>query len=119
MVEALLALLRAGGVPDPTAAWAVDIVSLYITGVAYERSIYAAREWTPEQESAFHDSVHQAFAGVSPERFPSLSRTLPYMTAGTPDERFRFGIDVLINGLLNTPPPLPATGPDPARPAQP
>jgi AcrR family transcriptional regulator len=108
MVEALLDLLRAGGVPDASAAWGADVLSLYVTGVAFENSIYESRKWTPAEESAFHESVYGVFRDLSAEEYPNLSRLLPFMTTGTREERFGFGLDVLINGLLTTPAPEPS-----------
>jgi AcrR family transcriptional regulator len=108
IVEALLDLLRAGGVPDASAAWGADVLSLYITGVAFENSVYESRKWSPAEESAFHESVHAVFRDLPADRYPNLSRVLPFMTTGTREERFGFGLDILVNGLLTTPAPEPS-----------
>jgi AcrR family transcriptional regulator len=105
IVESFLALLRAGGVPDATASWGADVLSLYITGAAFENSIYAERKWSTAEQAEYHESVHRVFRDLSPAEFPNLTQVLPWMTSGTSAERFRFGLDVLLNGLLTTPAP--------------
>ena len=37
--ERILAILREGGVPDRTAAWVVDLMSLYVGAFAFEESL--------------------------------------------------------------------------------
>ena len=44
-------------------------------------------------------------AALPPDRFPLLSTMASFLTVGSGDERFEFGMDVLINGLLATPEP--------------
>jgi AcrR family transcriptional regulator len=108
IVDALLGLLRAGGVPDASAAWGADVLSLYVTGVALERSVYAARGWTEEETDEYHEAVHRAFAAVPADRYPNVAALVPFLTTGGAEDRFRFGVDLLVNGLLHTPPPAPA-----------
>ncbi len=102
VAEALTAALRAGGVPDASAAWAVDILMLHATAVAFEHSIQVEEA---QDEAAIVADVTARFAALPPERYPNLVTLLPAMTAGGGDERFAFGLDLLINGLLTTPAP--------------
>ena len=48
--ESMLSLLKAGGVGDQAAAYAADLLSMYITAIAYEQSLYAQLYTDPEHE---------------------------------------------------------------------
>ena len=108
ITETMLALLRSGGVSDQAAAWGVDAMSLYLTGTAIERGVFEERDWSEEQIQAHYDGVVRTFADLSPETHPNLVALIPFLSAGDGDERFRFGVQVLINGLLHTPAPAAA-----------
>ena len=46
------------------------------------------------------DEVYKTFAGLPPDRFPLIAAHAAQMVAGDGDERFRFAIDVVIDGML-------------------
>ena len=100
--DRMLGLLRAGGVDDRSAAWFIDAVSLYLNAASYETSIYL-------EEGREHDEVDEeirdAFSQMDPAEFPNIAALMPMLTAGTGDERFAFGLQLMINGLLTTEPP--------------
>jgi AcrR family transcriptional regulator len=101
IAEAQLALMRAGGVPDQVAAWFVDRLALYIDADAFEGSIYAARlrdGWDPDQ---YFSRIHGYFAGLPAERFPHLVAMADTLVAGDDDERFEFGLDLIVRGLAS------------------
>jgi AcrR family transcriptional regulator len=99
--EYVLSLLRAGGIPGPSAAWFVDVVFLYVNAASFETSIYVA-EGTAE---ALQEDVQQTFRQLDAEQYPTMTSLLPYLTAGDGDQRFAFGLRLMINGLLKTEPP--------------
>ena len=101
--ERMLALLKAGGVDDRSAAWFVDIVSLYVNAVSYETSIYL--EAGDEDHAEIDERLRQAFEQLPADQFPNFARMLPLLVTGTGEERFAFGLRLLINGLINTEPP--------------
>ena len=103
VAESMLSLLKAGGVEDQAAAYAVDLLSTYVNAIAYEHSLYSMMHADPEHEEREVARIAQRFASVSPERFPTLTALGPQMTRGDGEERFALGLDVLINGLLATP----------------
>ena len=103
LTESILALLKAGGASDQAAAYAADLLSMYITAIAYEQSLYATRYSDPDHEMHEVEKIVQRFAALDAERYPALAAVAPFMTRGTEDERFELGMDVLINGLLATP----------------
>ena len=103
VAESMLSLLKAGGVGDQAAAYAVDLLSTYVNAIAYEHSLYRALHADPDHEAREVARIAERFASVSPERFPTLSELGPQMTHGDGAERFALGLDVLVNGLLATP----------------
>lgn len=101
--ERILAILREGGVPDRTAAWVVDLMSLYVGAFAFEESLGLA---SPTGEDLPPDQVLEMirgyFGSLPPERFPHTFAVMEHLTAGDVDERFEFGLDVLVRGLAVT-----------------
>src|SRR5919197_304721 len=102
-IEALLSLLKAGGASDEAAAYAGDLLSLYVTAIAYEQSLYRKLYSDPHHEQHEVERLAERFASLDAERFPTMAALGPAMTRGDGEERFELGLDVLINGLLATP----------------
>jgi AcrR family transcriptional regulator len=98
--EAMLALMRAGGLKDRVAAWVVDLLSLYVMGVAYEDSLTTTTATTPDDLARFMTDMRTYFASLPTERFPNTVALADEMTSGDRQERFEFGLDVLIHGLI-------------------
>jgi AcrR family transcriptional regulator len=98
--ERMLSLMRAGGLPDPVAAQVLDLLSLYVMGIAYEDSLTAMNATTPDDLTRFVAEMRAYFANLPPERFPNTVDLADELTAGDPDERFEFGLEVLIRGLI-------------------
>jgi AcrR family transcriptional regulator len=103
VVESMLSLLKAGGVSDQAAAYAADLIGSYTTAIAYEQSLYAALYNDPEHVEHEIGRITERFAGLSPERYPTMAALADKMTMGDGEERFFLGLDVIINGLLATP----------------
>jgi AcrR family transcriptional regulator len=101
--ESMLSLLKAGGVGDQAAAYAADLLSMYVTATAYEQSLYAQLYSDPEHEQREVVRIAERFATISPERFPTIAALRHQLTTGDGEERFSLGLDVIINGLLETP----------------
>jgi AcrR family transcriptional regulator len=96
-----IGILRAGGVDDRSAAWFIDVVSLFVNAASFETSIYEERGDFDEH----YEEVQGFFGGIDPSEFPNMAALGPALTAGSNDERFAFGIRLMISGLLNTEPP--------------
>jgi hypothetical protein len=103
VTESMLALLKAGGASDQAAAYAADLVSMYVTAIAFEQSLYATRYSDPGHEMNEVEKIARRFATLDAGRYPTMAAIAPFMTRGDGDERFELGMDVLINGLLATP----------------
>jgi AcrR family transcriptional regulator len=100
--ESMLSLLKAGGVGDQAAAYAADLLSMYVTAIAYERSLYDQLHTHPEHKQREVARIAERFAAISPERFPTIAALRDQLTTGDGEERFSLGLDVIINGLLQT-----------------
>jgi AcrR family transcriptional regulator len=99
--EAAMAVLRGGGVPDNAVAWAVDVVGLYIVANAIEGAVYADRQRSEQDRRAYWVQVRDHLAAVPAERFPTIAALAPAMVAGGSEERFAFGLDLIIRGLVS------------------
>jgi AcrR family transcriptional regulator len=101
--ESMLSLLKAGGVGDLAAAYAADLLALYVTANAYEQSLYTQLYGDPDHAMREVARIAERFAAVSPDRFPTIAALRDELTIGDGEERFALGIDVIVNGLLETP----------------
>lgn len=93
-VENLLGLLLAGGLEAQDAAWAADILAAQVTYAAIEAEL---RRPGP---SALADEVTANLDRLPADRFPLLTALADELVTGDVDERFRFAIDVVIDGIL-------------------
>lgn len=109
-VERMLATLRAAGLPDQVAAFVGDLGSLYVAAYAYEQDV------TPVAEPG--DFAAQAGAWLKSlpgDQFPNTVALADLMVAGRGDDRFEWGLDVIIRGLasyLSSPPAADAGWPE-------
>jgi AcrR family transcriptional regulator len=103
--ERILALLRIGGVEEQSAAWFVDVVFLFVNAASYETSIYAEAGRTHEEIDI---PIRERFESLDPAEFPNIVSMVAELTSGDGDERFAFGLRLMIEGLLHVPPPRPA-----------
>ncbi|MER7013954.1 TetR/AcrR family transcriptional regulator [Saccharopolyspora sp. NPDC000359] len=98
--EAMMAILRAAGKSDRVVAFAVDVLALYGTAVAMERT--ADFGLTEAERHERLTQVQQYFAELPPDRFPTITALLPALMSGTDEERFEFGLSLLVQGLATT-----------------
>ncbi len=98
VVEWMLVLLRGAGVPDRTAALAGDLLALYVGAYAYEESLpfNPPGDAPPEQIGRM---IRDYFVSLPPDRFPNTVALADELIAGGPDERFEFGLEVIVRGL--------------------
>lgn len=98
--EGMLAILKAGDLPDQVIAWSADLIALYATSSAYEQGMLALREdQDPGSTQRYFEQVGAFFASLPPERFPTLSSLLPAMMQGDDNERYTFGVEVILLGI--------------------
>jgi AcrR family transcriptional regulator len=97
IAEAILALLRAGDIPERVAAKAVELVFLLINAAVLDEASYLDDADAHRREQI---DQYQAYLATLPtDRFPHLTSLPTMLTAGDIDERFDFRINVLIAGL--------------------
>jgi AcrR family transcriptional regulator len=102
VVEWMHALLREAGLPDRIVALVGDVAGLYVGAYAFEESLGLAsptgEELPPEQVLAM---LRDYWGSLPPERFPHTLALLDVLFEGGPDERFEFGLDVIVRGLAS------------------
>ena len=87
--------------PPQDAAWACDIFALLVTAAAREDDVRRAHGRGDDGERREQaDEIYQTFAGLPPDRFPLITAHAAQMVAGDGDERFRFAIDVVVDGMV-------------------
>jgi hypothetical protein len=100
LAENLLGTLLAGGLDPQDAAWACDIFVLLVTAVASEDDVRRPRGRSDDDRREQVDELYKTFAGLPLDRFPLIAAHAAQMVAGDGDERFRFAIDVVIDGVV-------------------
>ncbi|MEV7087911.1 TetR/AcrR family transcriptional regulator C-terminal domain-containing protein [Streptomyces sp. NPDC093085] len=85
--EAFVAALRAGGLPEREALWACFTLVYYVLGLTQE-----------EQASRTADTPRLTRALAS-GAYPELSRCAPYLTESSFDERFAYGLELILRSL--------------------
>jgi AcrR family transcriptional regulator len=100
LTENLLGILLAGGVDPQDAAWACDIFVMVVTAVVREDYVRRPHGRGHDDRGQQVDKLYETFVRLPPDRFPLLAVHATQMVAGDGDERFRFTIDVVIDGML-------------------
>lgn len=110
-MERMLGELRAAGIPDQVAVFVGDLGSLYVGAFAYEQEV------TPVAESGeFAQQAASWLKSLPREAFPNTVALADSIVAGSGDDRFEWGLDVLIRGIasyLTAPPTADARWPVP------
>ena len=96
ITETLLSLLAEGGVDVATAAWAVDLLVLYVTAIVAEHS--TGREPVPSD-----GTVSRTIRGVAAADYPRIHAAREHMVSGKPEERFGWAVESLLRGILQNP----------------
>lgn len=97
--EGLIGVLRAGGLSDQVIGYATDLLPLYATAIAQEAAV---RDWGDPDEATAAEMLEELrgfFASLPADRFPNILSMVGALTEGNGDERFEFGLDILIGGL--------------------
>jgi AcrR family transcriptional regulator len=96
--EGLLAILLAGEVPLPAAAWAIDAAFLYVG--AY--SVVSPRRSTDQDTDGRvidRAELIERFRMLPPDRFPNMVAYAQELTSGEGHDRFDFTLGLLFGGL--------------------
>jgi AcrR family transcriptional regulator len=101
--EWTLALLRGAGIPDRIAAYAGDLLGLYLGATGYEATLPPMRLPTGEPLTA-EDAARMLrdwFGSMPADQFPNVAATVDELVWGGPEERFELGLDVILRGLAS------------------
>jgi AcrR family transcriptional regulator len=98
--EWLFTLLQPVGIPDRAIAYIADIAGLYVGAFCFEESLGFAsptgEDLPPEQTVQM---MKDYMLSLPRDRFPRTIKALDLIFAFNPEERFEFGLDLLISGL--------------------
>jgi TetR/AcrR family transcriptional regulator, tetracycline repressor protein len=98
--EWLFSLLRPLGIPDRAIAYIGDFAGLYVGAYCFEESLGVS---SPSGEDLPPEQIVQMFrdymASLPADQFPHTLSALDLIFEFNPEERFQFGIDLLLRGL--------------------
>lgn len=94
LLDTVAGLLLAGGAEARTASWGVDLLLAYAVATAVEQ---AARD---EGGGSELDGICQLLESVDASKHPHLTKLGAELVSGEGLERFRWGLDALVNGIL-------------------
>ena len=100
LVEALLALLHEGEVPDAQAAWGVDVLLQVATATAAEQSTRDRSDTEAENRA-----LVRALREVSADTHPRIAALGPQLLSGPPEARLAWVFRAVTNGAKVTPTP--------------
>jgi AcrR family transcriptional regulator len=104
LTEGMLTLLAQGGLSRQARAWAVDVLALFATAAATEETLHAAQGKTELRQTDVNPGARDVFAGLPADRYPNLTDLYQELTYGSAEQRTRWGLNALINGILATDP---------------
>src|SRR5580704_11634868 len=96
--ERLAATLRVGGLSDRVIALGLDQLTLFVAAEAFETGLMEYGR-DPRDVQRYYEDVHAFYMRLPADRFPVLASAVDDITGPDGDERFEFGLDVLIAGL--------------------
>lgn len=98
ILDTMLGLLEEGGVERGTAAWAVDLLTLYVTAIAAEHS------GRPAPIDALGPVAH-AIARAPADAYPHIHAASAELVSGEGKDRFSWAIDAILSGIVARPRP--------------
>jgi AcrR family transcriptional regulator len=105
VTEGLLDVMIRGGVPVQLASWTIDRLLLYIASDAYQSSQFLIKQpasgLTVQQfATRFLSQIREFYSALPGDQFPHTRTHAAVLTTGGGDERFEFGLSLLIDGLV-------------------
>lgn len=99
LTEAMLGILRAGGIGDQAAAWACDVLPTLVVAAAIETATDQERDAAATGADPL-PAIRDVVAGLSPRRFPNMTGLADELANGDGDVRFAFAVDTFVDGLV-------------------
>jgi AcrR family transcriptional regulator len=102
--DSMMGIMLSGGVPPKMAAWAMDRIFLYLTADAYEYSIWRTEVVDAGGQKETYiaqlgEDLVTYFSQLPPEKYPFIQKNAAAMVGGGIEERFEFGLEMLVDGL--------------------
>ncbi|MEU5259587.1 TetR/AcrR family transcriptional regulator C-terminal domain-containing protein [Amycolatopsis sp. NPDC021455] len=94
IAENLLGLLAEAGADRANAAWAIDMLTMFVTAVAAEHA-------QGPDPGAPDGPIAQAINRAPADEYPRVHAARTEIMSGTGEERFAWSIDVLLRGILS------------------
>ncbi len=98
VTEWLLGILRGAGLPDQVCAYACDLLPLYGTAIAFEEGLFMTTLGGVDIET-YVAEVRERLESLSSEQYPNVTGMVDSLMRSEGDERFEFGLAVLVAGL--------------------
>ncbi|MBZ5737059.1 TetR/AcrR family transcriptional regulator [Nocardioides mangrovi] len=103
-MEGMLAICDAGGISPQASAWFCDLAAAYVSAIAVEEAIWVQRDNTTASgddpdHTALDEQLRALMESLPAAEFPLVTSRAGVMTAGDGDDRFEFGVAVLVAGL--------------------
>jgi TetR/AcrR family tetracycline transcriptional repressor len=95
--ERILGELRTAGIPDQVAAYVGDLGGLYVGGIAYELDVAPPGD----QAAAMVAQLAAWMKSLPSDRYPNTVALADKLVAGTAEDRFEWGLDVIVRGLAS------------------
>jgi hypothetical protein len=95
----MLAILRSGGLSDRVTAFAGDLIATYTSALALEAGTWASAAPNLTAQAERRHQIRDYFAALPCDRFPHIVSLAATLTEGDGEERFEFGLEVLVAGL--------------------
>ncbi|HEX6476307.1 MAG TPA: TetR/AcrR family transcriptional regulator [Acidimicrobiales bacterium] len=99
-------LLRPVGMPDRVIAYLGDLLALYVGAYAFEETLGLAsptgEDLSPEEIGAL---LRDYVVSLPADRFPHTRGAVDLLMGGGRDERFEYGLDIIVRGLESFVPP--------------
>lgn len=101
LIDAIVDLLRAGGVPANRAAWGVDLLLQHATATAAEQGTRRVSDPGHQEHAALALAIREA----PPKSHPGLAWARDELFTGTGDQRLTWAFETLVTGIASGPAP--------------
>jgi AcrR family transcriptional regulator len=99
MMEWLYTLLTPAGIPAQVIAFSSDMFALFVGAFAFEETLGPAALAGDIEPEQFLEMMKDYLRSLPSDRFPYTTKAVDLIMSGGREERFAFGVDLLLRGL--------------------
>lgn len=99
VMEWLYTVLTPAGLPAQVIAFSSDLLALFVGAFAFEESLGPGSFGGDIEPEQFLEMMKDYLHSLPPDRFPYVTKMVDLIMSGGREERFGFGVDVLLRGL--------------------